>query len=171
MQGNTFSRGRCVRGEGMICPKCNYEMGVLVNTPDGLMCARCRDFGTDGRLKKRSKKSKWTNRRLFDKIIERLGEKGVFPEILDYSLPEYESIEVTTCKVDCLGKLSIGENEGIRARMYLEGHSDFIPLGILKTLRNDKESWVAMGQLMIDFQRECMRFIQEHLDEFEISEK
>ena len=93
----------------MICPKCNYESGVLVNTPDGLMCARCRDFGTDGRLKKRSKKSKWTNRRLFDKIIEKLGEKGVFPEILDYTLPEYESIDLTTCKVDCLGKLSIGE--------------------------------------------------------------
>ena len=150
----------------MRCPKCNYESGVLVNTPDGLMCARCRDFGTDVRLKKRSKKSKWTNRRLFNKILEKLGEKGVFPEILDYTLPEYESIDITTYKVSCLGKLSIGENEGIRVRMYLEGHSDFIPLGILKTLRNDKESWDAMGQLMIDFQWECMRFIQEHIDEF-----
>ena len=155
----------------MICPKCNYESGVLVNTPDGLMCARCRDFGTDGRRKKRSKKSKWTNRRLFNKILEKLGEKGVFPEILEYTLPEYESIDLTTCKVDCLGKLSIGENEGIRVRMYLEGHSDFIPLGILKTLRNDKESWDVMGKLMTDFQWECMRFIQEHLDEFEISEE
>ena len=155
----------------MICPKCNYESGVLVNTPDGLMCVRCRDFGTDVRLKKRSKKSKWTNRRLFNKILEKLGEKGVFPEILDYTLPEYESIEVTTYKVDCLGKLSIGENEGIRVRVYLEGHSDFIPLGILKTLKNDKESWDIMGQFMIDFQWECNRFIQEHLDEFEISEK
>ena len=98
------------------------------------------------------KKSKWTNRRLFNKIIEKLGEKGVFPEILEYTLPEYESIDLTTCKVDCLGKLSIGENEGIRVRMYLEGHSDFIPLGILKTLRNDKESWDVMGKLMTDFQ-------------------
>ena len=155
----------------MICSKCGYESGVLVNTPDGLMCARCRDFGTDSRLKKRSKKPKWTNRRLFNKIIEKLGEKGVFPEILEYTLPEYESIEVTTCKVDCLGKLSIGENEGIRVRMYLEGPSDFILLGILKTLRNDKESWDVMGQLMTDFQWECNRFIQEHLDEFETSEK
>lgn len=155
----------------MICPKCNYESGVLVNTPDGLMCARCRDFGIDGKLKKRSKKSKWTNRRLFNKILEKLDEKGVFPEILDYALPEYESIEIDTYKVDCLGKLSIGENEGIRVRMYLEGHSDFIPLGIFKTLRNDKESWDVMGQLMTDFQWECNSFIQEHLDEFEISEK
>lgn len=142
-----------------------------MNTPDGLMCARCRDFGTDGRLKKRSKKSKWTNRRLFNKIIERLGEKGVFPEILDYTLPEYESIDIDTYRVSCLGKLDIGENEGIRVRLYLEGHSDFIPLGILKTLKNDKESWDVMGQLMIEFQWECNRFIQEHLDEFEISEK
>ena len=55
--------------------------------------------------------------------------------------------------------------------MYLEEPSDFIPLGILKTLRNDKESWDVMGQLMTDFQWECNRFIQEHLDEFEISEK
>ena len=142
--------------EGMICPKCNYESGVLVNTPDN-------------RLKKRSK-SKWTNRRLFNKILEKLGEKGVFPEILDYTLPEYESIDITTCKVDCLGNLSIGENEGIRVRVYLEGHSDFIPLGIIKTLKNDKESWDVMGKLMTDFQWECMMFIQEHLDEFEISE-
>ena len=154
----------------MICPKCDYESGVLVNTPDGLMCARCRDFGADNRLKKRSKKSKWTNRKLFEQIGENLDEKGVFPEILDYTLPEYESIEVTTCKVDCLGKLSIGENEGIRVRLYLEGHSDFIPLGILKTLRNDKESWDVMGQFMVNFQWECNKFIQEHIDEFEIEE-
>lgn len=116
------------------------------------------------------KKSKWTNRKLFDKIIEKLDEKGELPKILDYTLPEYASVDIITYKVDCLGKLSIGENEGIRVRMYLEGDSDFIPLGILKTLRNDKESWDVMGQLMIDFQWECNSFIQEHIDEFEISE-
>lgn len=154
----------------MICPKCNYESGVLVNTPDGLMCARCRDFGFDVRFKKRSKKSRWTNRKLFDKIIEKLDEKGELPKMLDYTLPEYASVDITTYKIDCLGKLSIGENEGIRIRVYLEGHSDFIPLGILKSLRNDKESWDAMGKLMTDFQWECMRFIQDHIGEFEITE-
>lgn len=158
----------------MICPKCNYESGVLVNTPDGLMCARCRDFGTDGKLKKRSKKSKWTNRRLFDKIIEKLGEKGVFPDILEYSRPDFEEKEICSCEFDCFGKLAFGVVEGIHVRVYLM--SDFmkppeiIELGRFKTLRDDKESWDVMGKLMTDFQWECMRFIQEHLDEFEISE-
>lgn len=58
----------------MICPKCNYESGVLVNTPDGLMCARCRDFGTECENKSRinaglmsSATNQWgTPQKLFD---------------------------------------------------------------------------------------------------------
>ena len=141
-----------------------------MNTPDGLMCARCRDFGTDNRLKKRSKKSKWTNKKLFLEIMEKLKEKELVSDLVDYYLPDYERIEVTNYKVNCRGALSFGENEGIRIRLYLEGYNYFAPLGIIKTLRNDKESWDVMGQLMTDFQWECMRFIQDHIDEFEISE-
>lgn len=29
------------------CPLCGYESGALVNTPEGWMCPRCRDFGPD----------------------------------------------------------------------------------------------------------------------------
>ena len=121
---------------------------------------------TDRRLKKRSKKSKWTNRRLFNKIIEKLGEKGVFPEILDYTLPEYESIEIDTYEFDVVGCLNHGGSEGVYVDMYLKGE-ETIRLGTFKTLKEDYESWGIMAKLMADFQWECERFIQEHLNEFD----
>ena len=113
---------------------------------------------------------KWTNKKLFEQIVENLRKNDELPDILEYHMPAYFEKEITTYEDECLGSLYFGESKGIRVRMYLEGHSDFIPLGILKTLRNDKESWDVMGKFMIEFQWECMRFIQEHLDEFEISE-
>ena len=127
------------------------------------------------RFKKKSKKSKWTNWKLFNQIVENLREQGKLPDILEYSRPDFEEKEIGSYEFDCFGKLAFGVVEGIHVRVYLM--SDFmkppeiIELGRFKTLRNDKESWDVMGKLMTDFQWECMRFIQEHLDEFEISEE
>lgn len=40
----------------MICPLCGHESGALVNTPDGPMCPRCRDFGPGERRETRVRK-------------------------------------------------------------------------------------------------------------------
>ena len=129
---------------------------------------------TDGKFKKRSK-LKWTNRKLFNKIIEKLGEGGKLPDILEYSRPDLEEVVINSHEFDCLGRLNFGVVEGIHVRVYLMSnfmrpYTEIIELGMFKTLRNDKESWDVMGKLMTDFQWECMRFIQEHIDEFEEEE-
>lgn len=120
-------------------------------------------------------KKKWTNIKLFEQIVEKLREDGRLPDILEYSRPDFEEKEICSCEFDCLGKLAFGVVEGIHVRVYLM--SDFmktpeiIELGRFKTLRDDKESWDAMAQLMADFQWECTAFVEEHCDEFAEEER
>ena len=115
--------------------------------------------------------TKWTNQKLFNQIVEKLREGGRLPDILEYSRSDFEKKEIDSCEFDCLGRLAFGVVEGIHVRVYLI--SDFmktpeiIELGRFKTLRDDKESWDAMAQLMADFQWECQKFIGDHIDEFE----
>ena len=115
-------------------------------------------------------KKRWTNRKLFNQIVENLREDGKLPDILEYSRPDFEEKEIGSYEFDCFGKLAFGVVEGIHVRVYLM--SDFmkppeiIELGRFKTLRDDKESWDTMAQLMADFQWEGGRFINEHYGEF-----
>ena len=120
-------------------------------------------------------KKRWTNRKLFNQIVENLREDGKLPDILEYSRPDFEEKEIGSYEFDCFGKLAFGMVEGIHVRVYLM--SDFmkppeiIELGRFKTLRDDKESWDIMAQLMADFQWECTAFIEEHCDEFAEEER
>lgn len=114
--------------------------------------------------------TKWTNQKLFEQIVENLRKNDELPDILEYCRPDFEEKEICSCEFDCLGKLAFGVVEGIHVRVYLM--SDFmktpeiIELGRFKTLRNDKESWDTMAQLMADFQWECTVFINYHIEEF-----
>lgn len=120
-------------------------------------------------------KKKWTNIKLFEQIVEKLREDGRLPDILEYSRPDFEEKEIGSCEFDCFGRLAFGVVEGIHVRVYLM--SDFmktpviIELGRFKTLRDDKESWDTMAQLMADFQWECTAFVEEHCDEFAEEER
>lgn len=109
----------------------------------------------------------WTNKALFKKIVEKLKESGAMPDILDYSLSARKEQELTTYEVDCIGTLERGGSEGIYVDVYLEG-VETITLGTFKTLGEDREAWTIMGRLMADFQWECNRFIDEHIDEFDV---
>lgn len=108
----------------------------------------------------------WTNKRLFEQIVETLKESGSLPDILDYHLASYDERKITTYEVDCVGRLSRGGSEGIYVDVYLEGE-ETIKLGTFKTLGDDREAWTIMGRLMADFQWECDRFINKHINEFE----
>lgn len=108
----------------------------------------------------------WTTKRLFEQIVETLKESDSLPDILDYHLGSYDEREITTYEVDCVGRLNRGGSEGIYVDVYLEGE-ETIRLGTFKTLRDDREAWAIMGRLMADFQWECERFINEHINEFE----
>lgn len=111
-------------------------------------------------------KKKWTNQKLFKQIVEDLRAHGELPGILEYDMPAFEEEVVDSYELDCLGTLFFG-NEGIIVQVRLEGRAREIPLGRFKTLRDDKESWDIMAQLMADFQWECTAFIEDHIEEFE----
>ena len=111
-------------------------------------------------------KKRWTNQKLFNQIVENLREDGKLPDILEYSEPTLVEKEINPYDLDCHGTLSFGGNEGIYVDVYLAGYPKNFKLGTFKTLRDDKESWDIMAQLMADFQWECGRFINEHYGEF-----
>ena len=116
-------------------------------------------------------KKKWTNKKLFEQIVEKLREDGRLPDILEYSEPAFDEVRVASYEVACLGSLGFGGSEGIYVRVSLAGDADLIPLGTFKTLREDKRSFDIMSQLMADFQWECQKFIGDHIDEFEEAEE
>lgn len=111
-------------------------------------------------------KQKWTNWKLFNQIVENLREQGALPDILDYALPGYGTEKITTYEFDVVGRLNHGGSEGAYVDMYLEGE-ETICLGTFKTLKEDYCSWSIMAQLMADFQWECERFVNEHINEFD----
>ena len=63
----------------------------------------------------------WTNKRLFEQIVEILKESGSLPDILDYHLGSYDERKITTYEVNCVGRLNRGGSEGIYVDVYLEG--------------------------------------------------
>lgn len=116
-------------------------------------------------------KTKWTNKKLFNQIVENLREDGRLPDILEYSEPAFDKVKVASYEVACLGSLGFGGSEGIYVRVSLAGDADLIPLGTFKTLKEDYESWCIMAKLMADFQWECTAFVEEHCDEFAEEER
>ena len=113
-------------------------------------------------------RTKWTNIKLFEQIVENLRKNDELPDILEYIEPAYNEMNITTWAVDCLGSPSLGVDEGIELVVYLKGESDdIIPLGEFKTLRMSRESWHSMMRLMTDFQWEWLKFINEHIWDFE----
>ena len=112
-------------------------------------------------------RTKWTNIKLFEQIVENLRKNYELPDILEYSKSAYKEVNVTTWAVDCLGSPSLGVDEGIDLVVYLKGESgDIIPLGEFKTLRRSRESWYSMMRLMTDFQWEWLKFIHNHIEDF-----
>lgn len=111
-------------------------------------------------------RTKWTNKKLFNQIVDNLREDGKLPDILEYDMPAFFEKEITTYKDVCLGSLYFGEREGIYVDVYLEGGTYSIKLGTFKTLRGNKRSWDIMAKLMANFQWECTAFIEDHVEEF-----
>ena len=112
-------------------------------------------------------RTKWTNIKLFEQIVENLRKNDELPDILEYSEPAFNEVNVTTWAVDCLGSPSLGVDEGIDLVVYLKEESgDIIPLGEFKTLQMSRASWYSMMRLMTDFQWEWLKFINEHMEDF-----
>ena len=113
-------------------------------------------------------RTKWTNIKLFEQIVENLRKNDELPDILEYHMPAFFEKEITTYEDECLGSLYFGESKGIYVDVYLEGRTYTIKLGTFKTLKEDYESWCIMAKLMADFQWEFIVFINDHIEDFDV---
>jgi hypothetical protein len=112
-------------------------------------------------------KKKWTNRRLFNAVIEQLKAAGKYPGIVDYDSQAFAEHELDSIEVSCVGRLSPGSSEGIYIRLWLEDYDRRVDLGTVKTLREDHEGWMTMAAMMAELQWQCREFIWEHREEIE----
>lgn len=119
---------------------------------------------------KRMKKVLYTNKTLFTTITNTLKEKGLLPDILDYSQAKFEELPIKNYEFDILGDLNFGGNEGIYLEMYIEGYlgnnHTKISLGTFKTLNEDIESLKTMAVLQANFMWYCREFVGDNLDDF-----
>lgn len=119
------------------------------------------------------KKKTYTTTELFRTVNNRLKEKDMLPDILDYSLPESYPVQVMTDDWSCIGRVNFGNCEGIYLDMYLEGcvkgfGSKFenVHIGTFKTLDDDKEAYKTMACLMAEFVFELQELVFEEPDSF-----
>lgn len=117
-------------------------------------------------------KRKYTNKELFYHIEEILKEKGLLPEILEYSLAEnYHLKEFADYEWDIMGDLDFG-CEGIYLSVYAEGcvteqgKDEKVHLGTFKTLEAGRPALYIMAKLQADFMWETREFVNNHLADF-----
>lgn len=108
---------------------------------------------------------------LFNKICDILKEKGTFPDILDYALPERDQIPITTYDYGLKNNLDYGGSEGIYLDLWLITYSDNDEpqnqkLGTFKTLKDDHTAMRTMGNLLADFIVETRAYINANRDDF-----
>lgn len=117
------------------------------------------------------KKKPYTNKDLFEIIVNTLKEKGLLPDILDYSKPDITTEEIKTYEFDICGDLAFGGSEGAYLTVFIEGcfgrDRKRIYLGTFKTLNEDLESFRTMATLEADFIWYGREFVEDNLDDFE----
>lgn len=109
----------------------------------------------------------------FDAICEKLKEKKLYLDILDYSLAD--TIHDTELKDDDFSignNLDFGSSEGIYLGITIKRKVNTKPfieeqhIGTFKTLNEDYESFVKMSKLLADFIWTTYDYLNEHEDDF-----
>lgn len=120
-------------------------------------------------MKKRTKP--YTNTELFNIIMENLNNKGLTPNILDYSIPYSKVVELLSYQFDIYPLVTFGSCEGIYLTVYGKGYFGNeiteIRFGTIKTLNTDKEALYLMSKLQADIIWEARNFINDNIDDFE----
>lgn len=116
------------------------------------------------------KKKLWTSKKLFNTICERLQEKFLLPDILEYHCAGRDDIPIKTISWSTIGVVDFGLNEGIYLDITLEGDCgddrDKVHLGTFKTLYTDKASFKQMSELNAEFVYELKYFVEDHEEDF-----
>ena len=106
----------------------------------------------------------------FTKICDILTDKGMMPSILDYALPVYNPVLITTSEFEFKNNLDYGSSEGVYLDLWLEIDKDDktikAELGTFKTLLEDYPAMEAMGKLLAGFIFEGRKYVNKNLDNF-----
>lgn len=116
------------------------------------------------------RKKPMTTEELFNIVCKILKEKGRLPDILDYGLPTYRPVPITTYEFDLKNNLGYGGSEGIYLDLWMEycanGKTHAEGVGTFKTLREDDEAMHVMAALLADFIIEEYAYVNANLDDF-----
>lgn len=121
----------------------------------------------------KTRKRPYTNKELFNIIVNKIKEEGLLPDILDYYKPDSREFEIRTYEWDVYGDLFFGTCEGIYLDLYIQGSlgyeetPDKIWLGSFKTLRDDLAALKEMAILQAHFIWYCRKFVNDNIDDFE----
>lgn len=116
------------------------------------------------------RKNPYTTVELFDKINNELKEKNLLPDILEYGIPNTRKHQILSYEWDLIGIVRHGGNEGIVLNLYCYGDTgngmQKTPVGIYKTLREDKDAFKALSDLNTEFVFAVRGLMQKNIDDF-----
>lgn len=119
----------------------------------------------------KTRKRPYTNKELFNIIVNKIKEEGSLPDILDYYKPDSREQLIKTYEWEVSADLHFGGNEGIYLDLYIEGNLgddlNEIWLGTFKTLRDDLAALKEMAILQAHFIWYCRKFVNDNIDDFE----
>lgn len=119
----------------------------------------------------KTRKRPYTNKELFNIIVNKIKEEGLLPDILDYYKPDSREQLIKTYEWEVSADLNFGGNEGIYLDLYIEGNLgedlNEIWLGTFKTLRDDLAALKEMAILQAHFIWYCRKFVDDNIDDFE----
>lgn len=122
-------------------------------------------------VEKTRERKVFTTAELFQNINERLKERGLLPEILDYGCAAEISVPVKSDAFDTIGVVNFGESEGICLDIYVVGDigqtdGGMVLIGVYKTLEEDITAYKKMGDLNAEFVYAMREFVDDHWECF-----
>ena len=106
----------------------------------------------------------------FTKICDILTGKGRMPDILDYAIPAYNNVLITTSELEFKNNLDYGSSEGIYLDIWIifdrDGRNVQEKLGTFKTLLEDGAAMETMGKLLAGFIFEGYQYINSNPGNF-----
>lgn len=115
------------------------------------------------------RKRPFTNKELFKEICNKV---DLPEEILDYTIPAWETVEITSYDWCIWNSLNFGNCEGIYLDIGAEVSSPehrIIRLGTFKTLQTSLSAMQEMGRLLADIVYVTNDFVNSNLDDFDWS--
>lgn len=111
------------------------------------------------------RKTPYTIDEYFTELSSVLKEKGSL-DTLDYFLGSRETHALTTYEFQILSRLEYGGSEGIYLNLMIKIGDFIYPFGTCKTLYDNNEAMLRMGQLYAEFVLASSEFVSKNEEDF-----